>query len=179
MGGLGLGDAQLALRRRARLEQHLRPPQTVGRKRLVGKRCKKLALRFHQVGRAQTRDRLTGLDRLVGGDEHRLDESVRRSCDHAQVLRRNDDRAGQRQLDFAPFLVDCRRRDAGGPDLALVHGDDDVAVRSIGGERAGGSRARDQRRDEDTTQRGAPANPNLLAPAVTPSWRNVTFRQAP
>jgi len=35
------------------------------------------------------------------------------------------------------------------------------------------------RRDEDTTQRGAPANPNLLAPAVTPSWRNVTFRQAP
>ncbi len=122
----GLRDAQIAFGQRAALEQQLAAFQPVIRQRLVGDGAEELPLRFDDGGRTQFCDRLAGLNRLVGRDHHFLDQSAGGSGDDADLLLRDGNRAGQRNIRAAAFAVYAGGRDAGGAHAALVDRDRDV-----------------------------------------------------
>jgi hypothetical protein len=148
---LRLRDAQLAFGHCARFDQQLRAVQPVRGERLIGNRGEVLALRFDEVRRPQPRDRLSCLDRLVGGDEHRLDHPIGRGRDHAQLLRRNDDRAGKCQLDVASFLACSGGRNSSSPDFVLVERECDGIFNGMGDK----SGKRDKRRSGEQERREA------------------------
>ncbi len=90
----GFGDADVAFRRGAPLEQRAGATQPVGGERFVGQRGQEQALGFDQVGRAQQGERLTGRHQLVGRDADLLDEAAHGSRDHLHLLRGDRDGPG-------------------------------------------------------------------------------------
>ena len=144
---LGLGDAQIAFGQRAAFEQQLAALEPVDRERIVGNGGKKLTLGLDDCRRAQFRDRLAGLHRLIGRDQHFLDQAAGGGGDNADLLLRNGDRAGQRQVGAATFALYQRRSDAGSSDAAVVHWNRDIGGRlsSPRAFRVGGIRRRDGR----------------------------------